>query len=229
MSNGGSKLGQGIGRDAMSTSPLEFDPIIISLIRGETVLDLGCGFGHWGHLLMTHYRKDENLDWRPKVVGIDRHPGNVEFCRRYPLYEQVIEADVLEYLKDVPGESVDTVLFPELIEHLEHSEGEELLKQAERVAKKAVILTTPNFSCLRGVGDGITGQNRWEHHLSVWTTNDFLKNKFKVIGVGNKLRMARMRGIYRLIKMFPLISNFADAWAMYHPNTAMHLIAYKYL
>ena len=54
----------------MSSSPSHLDPIILSHIKGTTVLDVGCGYGRWGCLLRTNYWESD-LDYPPTVDGID--------------------------------------------------------------------------------------------------------------------------------------------------------------
>ena len=39
----------------MSSSPSYLDPIILPLIIGESVLDVGCGYGRWGNLIQSNF------------------------------------------------------------------------------------------------------------------------------------------------------------------------------
>ncbi len=42
------------------------------------VLDLDCGYGHWGHLLRTQYYS-EDPSRTARTTGVDNHDGNVVF------------------------------------------------------------------------------------------------------------------------------------------------------
>ena len=102
----------------MATSPLEFDPYVIPLVRGSRILDLGCGYGHWGHLLKTHYTARKQPPVPVAVTGVDLFPGNITFCQQTGVYDQVVCEDAVAYLARQPDDAFDTVIATELIEHL---------------------------------------------------------------------------------------------------------------
>src|SRR5262249_47511730 len=200
---------------------------VIPLVRGERILDLGCGYGHWGHLLLSHYRA-----WRPAkihVVGVDLFPGNVELCRNLGVYDEVVHADVLDYLSGLPGGGFDTIIATELIEHLEKPAGATFLDELDRVAKQTIILSTPNFPDLRGGATTMLGFNEWEHHVSQWTAKEFRARGYAICGVNHKIHKLRVRGSYRLFSVFPALESFARAWAERHPTIALDLLAAKHV
>ena len=213
----------------MSTSLLELDPLVIPLIRGSKILDVGCGYGHWGQLLATHYRLSGDPPRRADVIGIERHPGNATFCRSTGLYKDVIVGDALMALQSMESNSYDTVLAVDIVEHFEREQGALLLDEIERVASSMVIVSTPNFPNYRKGDTGITGYNEWEHHLSEWTIHDFKGRGYRVRGVKHRLhdKLYRLRGMYRLLHKVPLIDELLDTVAGRWPRIAHTLLAWK--
>jgi hypothetical protein len=80
--------------------------------------------------------------------------------------------------------SFDTVLLIEVVEHLEHERAMALIHEAKRVARKRVIVSTPNYSALRSPHETITGWNEFDAHLSYVTREDLRGEGFKLSGSG---------------------------------------------
>ncbi len=72
----------------MGYVPLELDPLVLPLVEGRTVLDLGCGYGHWGHLLRTQYYS-EDRSRTARITGVDIRDGNVVFCGAIGVYDEI--------------------------------------------------------------------------------------------------------------------------------------------
>lgn len=106
-------------------------------IGSETtpILDIGCGRGEWLELL-----KEEGLP----AMGIDSNSILVLQCRERGL--QVIEAELMSYLADVPDESVAAVTGFHIVEHLPIEILVAFLNETMRVLKPGgiVIFETPN-------------------------------------------------------------------------------------
>ena len=98
-------------------------------------MDIGCGRGDWLDLL-----KEEGLQGR----GVDVSSVMVEQCRRRGL--DVIEGDMLAYLRNLPDNSLSAVTSFHLIEHLSFEILIELLDEVRRTLKPGglIILETPN-------------------------------------------------------------------------------------
>lgn len=210
----------------MGYSPLELDPVVLPLVEGATVLDLGCGFGHWGHLLKTHYHSDDPA-LAAHVTGVDIHDGNVAFCASTGVYDALVCGDALAFLARQRPAAFDTIIATELIEHLPKQGGERLLDELVRVAARVAILSTPNWEYLRPGAATMTGYNEHEAHVSSWTPGEFRRRGFTVRGVGHKAGMSPVRGVNRLLRTFPTVDLMLGAWAVQHPALALHLVAYR--
>ncbi len=210
----------------MGYSPLELDPVVLPLVEGKTVLDLGCGYGRWGYLLRTQYQST-SAELRAHITGVDIHQGNVAFCRSLGVYDELVTTDALEFLATSDPAAFDTVLAVELIEHLPKAAGERLLSEVIRVAARVAILTTPNWEYLRPGANGLTGYNEYEHHVCRWTASEFRARGFAVRGVGHKIRMWPLRGVNRLLNRLPTLDLVIGAWSVRHPSLARQLLAYR--
>ena len=210
----------------MGYSPLDLDPVVLPLVAGKTVLDLGCGYGHWGHLLRTHYFSDDPAK-AARITGVDIHEGNVAFCRRTGTYDELGCADALDFLARQPAAAFDTIIATELIEHLPKPSGEKLLAEVVRVAAKVAILSTPNWEYLRPGAMTMTGFNEHEHHVSAWRPAEFRRRGFTVRGVGHKVRQWPVRGVNRALDAFPTLDAMLAAWAIRHPAIALNIVAWR--
>ncbi|MFN9369637.1 MAG: class I SAM-dependent methyltransferase [Planctomycetia bacterium] len=181
----------------MSSSPTFLDPVILPLIKGESVLDVACGVGRWGNLIHTNH-------WEagipcPAVDGFDSFPPNVRTCAQRGCYRRVWEHRLPASLEG----TWDTVLACEIIEHLPEEEAYRTVEMLESVATKRIIISTPNFLYLRGGADTDDGHNPDEAHLSHIPRSWFKKRGYEITGAGfgnptnpfvKAIKGCRMRG-----------------------------------
>jgi 2-polyprenyl-3-methyl-5-hydroxy-6-metoxy-1,4-benzoquinol methylase len=189
----------------MSSSASFLDPIILPLIVGETVLDVGCGYGRWGHLIRTNFW-EAWLPSAPAVDGFDAFEGNVEACRRYGGYRRVWQQQLPSPLEG----RWDTVLACEVIEHLPPEHVDDVITQLESVAARRIIFSTPNWPYFRGGDDTAYGYNEFEAHHSYVSRDTFKRRGYAIEGAGFGLnptlritRLVRRLGLSGALELLP--------------------------
>jgi SAM-dependent methyltransferase len=103
---------------------------------GRAVLDLGCGLGGYSRALA-----ERGFELR----GLDVVPDYVERARSLGVDAELYDGQRIP-MKDG---SVDTVMLLEVLEHLD--DPARLLREARRVARNGVLVTTPN--CTQDFGE----------------------------------------------------------------------------
>lgn len=187
------------------------------LKEASSVLDLGCG----SQSPLAKIKKKFFL------VGVDIFKPRIRQSKKKKIHNQYLVGDVLEIDKFFKKNSFDTVVALDLIEHLEKKDGLRLLKKMELIAKKKIIILTPN---------GFTKQdqdenNPYQVHQSGWTSEEFKKRDYKVYGMRG---LKFIRGEYATIKYQPwffwgLISTISQFLVYYLPEFAYQIFAVKEL
>jgi Methyltransferase domain len=137
----------------------------------DVVLDLGAG------ICPQPFLK------RPCVhICVDAHRPYLDRLKRDsaedPAYV-LINAPWDQAIGMMPDRSVDTVFALDFIEHLEKPDGLRMLKEAERVARRQIVVFTPHGFFEQSYDDprkpdrwGMDG-GYWQTHRSGWTPEDF--------------------------------------------------------
>lgn len=102
-------------------------------VRGETILDIGCGEGITLEKLMRAFPEKQ-------IIGIDAEPENIEICRQRGL--PIVPGNIYHF--PFTDASVDCVLFLDVIEHL--SEPKKALAEIKRILRPGgrLIIIFPN-------------------------------------------------------------------------------------
>jgi hypothetical protein len=137
----------------------------------EVVLDLGPGI------------RPQSFVQKPYVhICVDAHRPYLERLKREvgddPRYV-FINAPWHEVIGMFADKSVDTVFALDFIEHLEKEDGLRMLREAERVARRQVVIYTPQGFFPQSYEDpektdrwGMDG-GYWQTHRSGWEPEDF--------------------------------------------------------
>lgn len=150
---------------------LEFFNLIKKhILKTDILLDIGAGvrpqcyFEPKVHICIEPFK-----EYRDIIKPL--FPNN-----SYPIF---IRTDALTALKTFDDNSVDSIFMLDLIEHLEKTEGKKLIKEADRVARKQIVIFTPygfypqHYSDLNDKdGWGLTG-TELQTHKSGWKPKDF--------------------------------------------------------
>jgi|WetSurSiteA1Bulk_404760.scaffolds.fasta_scaffold09364_2 SAM-dependent methyltransferase len=181
----------------MGGSPVALDPVVLPLIHGPKILDVGCGFGKWGYLCTSNYWQTfcPTPGSRPEIVGCDGHQANVQMSRNNGCYREVFQLIVPPLPFD--DRCFDTVLLIEIIEHLEEERARLLIEEAKRVARRRVIISTPNYPSLRDGTSSITGWNPLDAHMSYISRTKLRDLGFRLLGCGIRPASAYLGCILR--------------------------------
>lgn len=112
----------------------------LSYFIGKTnVLDLGCGRGEFLELLQENHIESK---------GVDLYQDFVEYCNYKGL--KAVCADVIDFLCQLPNESLGGIFSAQLVEHLQEKQIISLCNLAYQKIKKDsyIVIETPNPSSL---------------------------------------------------------------------------------
>lgn len=149
----------------------DLEPTVRKKIRPTlTCLDIGCGikpqtmFRHSIHVCCEPF-----LQYVEKLFEINK--------KRFKGRLVIIQVDWAQAMKIFPPRSIDTIYLIDVIEHLPKKEGKKLIKLAEQIARKQIIIFTPYGFMPQEHTDG---KDAWgmdgasmQVHLSGWEPKDF--------------------------------------------------------
>ncbi|MCP3144174.1 class I SAM-dependent methyltransferase [Pyxidicoccus sp. QH1ED-7-1] len=182
----------------------------------DSVLDIGCGsrspLHSFSHLL-------------PHTVGIDGHAASIERSRAAGIHREYHQMELMDAGKRFGPKSFDAVIALDVIEHFEKPDGFKLLEMMESLARKRVIIFTPN---------GFLPQDEWDSnvhqvHRSGWEVYDFELRGYRVTGMSG---LKPLRGDYALPRIRPLrlgsrLSILTEPLATRFPQYAFQLLAIR--
>jgi SAM-dependent methyltransferase len=152
-----------------------------------SLLDVGCGFNS----------PVQHLGTRPtRLVGIDAFAPAIQESRLRNIHDEYCVMNVLEIGQNFGPRSFDCVLASDVIEHLAESDALSLIQQMETIARKTVIIYTPNGFLPQGEKYG----NPLQRHLSGWTAARMQQMGYQVIGIDG---WRPLRGEQARIKWWP--------------------------
>lgn len=193
-----------------------------SIGNPATILDLGCGDGS----LMGILSKGEK--W--KITGIDIYPKAIESARKSNIYVKVLRGDLLKTIRNNNLKSkYDVVFFSQVIEHVTRNQGEKILDEIEKIAKKRILVGTPR-GFMEQPHEFLDG-NPHQVHKSGWSIEDFTSRGYRVFGVGflpiwSHHGFGRDANFFRKI-LSNVVSYLVSPIVYYFPSLAAGIIAIK--
>ena len=152
----------------------------------DSLLEVGAATGH----------RSGGLRHKPaRTVGVDLHEPSIEHSRSLGIHDEYLKLNVLEIAEHYEPDSFDAVIALDLIEHLTPEDGTRLLDAMELVARKRVVIFTPN-----GFLTGRYGGNPWQRHHSGWTPEQMRALGYRVNGLGG---VKQLRGEYAAVRWRP--------------------------
>lgn len=162
-----------------------------------------------------------------RTVGVDAHAPAVEASLRAGIHSEGRVLDVTRIAEAFAPKSFDCVLACDLIEHLEKAEGEALLAAMETLARRKVIVYTPNGFVPQNAYDG----NQWQRHRSGWTALEMRRRGFAVRGMGGwkPLRGERAGVRWKPLLLWETIALSSQIFTRRNPRHAFQILCVKHL
>jgi hypothetical protein len=192
-----------------------FVNVVDCLVQGETGLDLGCGTGS-----DLPFR---SLTW----LGVDIHMPSIFELKSRGRYQSVLCANILDIDKVLRPKCVDTIVAFDLIEHFGKHESTQLLLSMEDLARRRIILFTPNGYLEQD--PRVVIANPWMEHRAGWTVAELQGFGYNVIGWSGWRGFAGPRGYvwHRLRALFQILSLVSQPFVENRPPLAFHLLCWK--
>ena len=165
--------------------------------EGKTVVDLGCGFGTWGHTIRSMIIQGGNHAY---IIGCDIFRPFLVRNKKYNAYDELVLCDA----RCLPFQqkSADIVLSFEMIEHMDKNSGIAFLISLDNLCKDRIVLSTPcGFLEQHDIDETL-----FEEHKSSWVDKDFSENGFQVRKYGLGLNM---ESTFRSFNILSLIYRFS--------------------
>lgn len=181
----------------------------------KSVLDVGCGADSpLGKIQKTFISE-----------GIDVFKNSIKRSKKNKIHDSYTISDIRNIDKIYKKKSFDAVAALDVIEHLSKKESIILIKKMEDIARKRVILLTPNGFYHQDAYD----DNPYQVHKSEWKIKDLKKLGYKVYGLRG---LKYLRGEYATIKYKPwvfwgAIAFLSEIPLYFFPKLSYHLFAIK--
>lgn len=140
--------------------------------RPQSVLDIGIGFGKWGHLFREYldvwYGRMFKEDWKVRIDGVEIFEPYITDHQRY-IYNNIHVGSILDVIDTLPN--YDLIYMADVLEHIEKEAAVELIKKL-RKKSKAFVLAIPMTEVW--LKQGAHHGNEAERHISAWHPEDFV-------------------------------------------------------
>lgn len=181
----------------------------------RSLLDVGCGPSS----------PIEPFSSRLLSLGVDIFQPSIIRSRKRGIHDKYRRMDALDIGKEFEANSFDCVLASDLMEHLTKKDGIRLLNIMERIARKRVIVFTPNGYLSQGESNG----NPWQAHKSGWTVAEMKERGYEVEGINGwkplEKKVTSMRSRRR--KFWKILSDLSEFVVKNRPDKAFQILCVK--
>ena len=184
----------------------------------RTVLDVGCG----SNSPLRRFRRRYD-----RAVGVDLFAPALEESAAAGIHDEYRQLDVLRLEEEFDSRSFDAVVAFDLVEHLSLEDAGRLFGIMERLARKRVVVHTPNGFIPQHEYDG----NPLQVHRSGWTPARMRELGFTVRG-SNGFRVLRGeegRTRWRPERFWGVLTRLTEPIAYRAPRLAYQLLCVKEL
>lgn len=187
------------------------------LKKCDSVVDLGCGECS----PLVHVRKHF------MSIGVDGYLPSIIKSKKLEIHDRYIYSNLLSINRKIKPKSVDVVILLDVVEHFLKQDGFRLLRAAEIIARKKVVVLTPNGF----YSQDELGGNPYQVHKSGWSIRDFKKRGYTIRGLrGLKFIRGEYASIYRKPWiLWALLAFVTEPLLYFWPTASYHFLAVKYL
>ena len=181
----------------------------------SSVLDIGCG-------------SDSPLLRLKKTFlshGIDAHRPSITISKNKKIHDNYTVGNINNLRSHFKAKSFDAVIALDVIEHFSKEDSYKLIGEMEKIARKKVILLTPNGFYPQ---DGYDS-NPYQIHKSGWSEEELKRIAYEIYGLRG---IKYLRGDYATIKYKPwllwgMIAFFSEPLLYFLPSLSYDLFAVK--
>lgn len=178
-----------------------------------SLVDLGCGADSPMRF----------LDFKGESIGVDAYEPSIQSSRDLGIHSRYILGGVLPI--PLEDKSVDVAVALDLIEHFPKQDGFRLIDEMWRVARRRIIILTPNGFLPQEPKDG----NPFQRHLSGWSAEEMRQLGFETRGIYG---LKGLRGEWQTVTRKPtalwwLLSKCSDAFVYQAAHRAAAILCWK--
>lgn len=113
--------------------------------KNSSILEIGCGHGAFQYFILKNDYTNS--------IGVDNSESQINEAKKLGI-KNVIQSDLIEYLRNIKNESLDVLIAIDVIEHFSKEELDEIIEEFYRVLKKngTIVTHQPN-------GEGLFGSS----------------------------------------------------------------------
>lgn len=203
----------------MNKTDLYLEPILEKLcleVAPDSLLDVGCG----SDSPIRRFSKKI-----PRCVGIDGFLPSIEKASDQKIHHEYLHGDLLKSLAELPSKSFDIAIAIDVIEHFDKKDGWTLWAEMERLARKRVVIFTPNGFLPQGEYD----TNPHQLHRSGWVTSEFADRGYQVCGINGLKFLKGERALPRIKPRWlgNRLSDYTQFFTYSRPKWAFQILATK--
>lgn len=127
--------------------------------KEASVLDIGCGHGHYAKICKDHFTK--------KMDGVEIWQPYIDEYKLHDLYNHIYNVNILDF----QFEYYDFIIMGDVLEHLSREDGSKLIQKLYVRCNEMLIVVPYNLP------QGTVNDNKYEIHLQP-DLNDEIMSKF---------------------------------------------------
>jgi SAM-dependent methyltransferase len=183
----------------------------------SSILDVGCGRSSPLRFVSA------NL-----LVGVDVYRKELEEAKKLKTHDEFVLADAAKLREYFKPDQFDACVALDVIEHFTKEDGLRFLHELETIAKRKVVVFTPNAFLPQSSHE----EGDHQEHLSGWETGEMRELGYRIIGLDGlkSLRRNHHQLRFRPAPVWAIVSWISQKiWCREHPDSAAALLCWKKL